>query len=258
VLLTAMRGVMVAAAVTERGLMLSALGFLWTAVYVAFFLGARAARIYAGLITVVLGVALLIARAPTDASVWITISAMVWVAVAILTGVNRRLRSEAQHDGLTGLLNRNGLAAAAARLRATARRRGELVAVTVIDLDDFKDVNDREGHAAGDRLLTELAAAWSASLRPGDLLARFGGDEFVLVLAVAAEEQVETVLSRLREAHHAPWKAGWVLCPPEETLDDVIDRADRRLYEAKGFVHTQRGWERGPVHRHRLDRVRRG
>jgi GGDEF domain-containing protein len=108
---------------------------------------------------------------------------MIWVAVLVLTKLNARLRAAAHTDGLTGLLNRTGFAVAAARTRAVAERRGETLVLAVIDLDDFKLVNDRDGHLAGDRMLLELAGAWTASLRPGDLLGRFGGDEFVLLVS---------------------------------------------------------------------------
>jgi diguanylate cyclase (GGDEF)-like protein len=233
VLLVALHGVMVAAAVTERGLMMSALGYTWIAVYVASFLPPRSARAYAATMIGVLGVSLLLARAPTDVSVWLTISAMVWVAVAVLIRLHARLRADAHTDGLTGLLNRTGFIAAAARHRAMARRRGEPLTLAIIDLDDFKRVNDREGHAAGDRLLVELARAWTASLRPGDLLARFGGDEFVLLIAGASEHQVGKVLARLARSHPAPWTSGAVLCSEDESLDEALERADARLYEAK-------------------------
>ncbi len=233
VLFMTLIGVTVAVAATERGLILSALGYTWTAVYVAFFFRPRTARIYAALMIAALGVSLLSARAPTDVSVWVTISAMVWVAVAILSRLSARLRAEAHTDGLTGLLNRTGFVVAAARQRAIAERRGEPIVLAVIDLDDFKVVNDRRGHAAGDRLLAELAGVWTAALRPGDLLARFGGDEFVLMLAGATEDQVDKLLARLALAHPASWTAGAVLCSEEESLDEAIERADARLYAAK-------------------------
>ena len=232
-LYTTLLSVMVAVAATERGLMLSSLGYIWTAVYVAFFFRPGVARRYAALMIAALGLSLLSARAPTDVSVWIILSAMVWIAVAVLTHLNARLRADAHTDALTGLLNRTGFALAAAQQRAMAGRRGERLALAVIDLDDFKLVNDRGGHAAGDRLLVELAGVWTASLRPGDLLARFGGDEFVLLVAGAAEDEVENVLARLARSHAAPWTAGAVVCADDETLDEAMHQADARLYTAK-------------------------
>jgi diguanylate cyclase (GGDEF)-like protein len=245
-LLVILRGVMVAEAATERGLMLSALGFTWTAVYVAFFLRPAAARAYAGLMTVTLGVALLAAQAPTDLSVWVTICTMVWVAVAILTRLNGQLRAEAHTDSLTGLLNRAGFDLAATRQRAMSRRQDDPVALAVIDLDAFKGVNDRGGHAAGDRLLVDLGRAWTAALRPGDLLARFGGDEFVLLMPGVAEDQIDRVLDRLARAHPTSWTAGAVVCAPDESLDLAIDRADQKLYLARQDRETARSARSGP------------
>ena len=233
VLLTLMRGLMVAEAATERGLLLSALGFSWMAVYAGFFFGARVAYAYASLVAVVLGAALLAARAPTDISVWITISATVWVAILILTRLSARLRTAAHHDDLTGVLNRAGFFIEGARRRVAAERQALSVAIIVIDLDDFKRVNDRDGHAAGDELLVALTAAWAASLRPADVLARFGGDEFVLLVSGPSEAAVGALLDRLVAAHPAAWTAGTTMCRGEETLAYAIERADARLYEAK-------------------------
>jgi diguanylate cyclase (GGDEF)-like protein len=241
---TAHLGVMVAFAVTERGLFLSALGFTWTAVYVAYFFRPPTARAYAVVMIAGLSASLLAARAPTDLMVWAALSTMVWLAVVILSRLNERLRAAAHTDSLTQVLNRPGFAVAAARHRALAQRRGESVALAVLDLDDFKGVNDRHGHAAGDHLLVEIAGAWSASLRPGDLLARFGGDEFILMLVGATAEQVDAILARLAAAHPAAWTAGTVLCANEEPLEDAINRADARLYAAK--ESRRRAARRGP------------
>ncbi|HYH88648.1 MAG TPA: GGDEF domain-containing protein [Solirubrobacteraceae bacterium] len=257
VLYTTLLSAMVAVAATERGLMLSALGYIWTAVYVAFFFRPGVARRYAVLMIAALGLSLLFARAPTDVSVWVILSVMIWVAVVVLTHLNARLRADAHTDALTGLLNRAGFAVDAARQRAMAGRRGEPLALAVIDLDDFKLVNDRSGHAAGDRLLVELAGVWTASLRPGDLLARFGGDEFVLLVSGAAEDAMDIVLARLARSHAAPWTAGAVICSDDESLDEAIQRADARLYNAKAprrnatdrelRARTVQAWQPGPA-----------
>jgi diguanylate cyclase (GGDEF)-like protein len=236
-------GVMVAIAVTERGLFLSALGFTWTAVYVAYFFRPPVARAYAVLMIAGLSASLLAARAPTDLMVWASLSTMIWLAVVILSRLNERLRAAAHTDSLTQVLNRPGFAVAAARQRAMAERRGESVTLAVVDLDDFKGVNDRQGHAAGDRLLVEIAGAWAASLRPGDLLARFGGDEFILMILGATEDQVDAIFARLAAAHPAAWTVGTVFCSNEESLDEAINRADARLYAAK---QSRRSVKRGP------------
>jgi diguanylate cyclase (GGDEF)-like protein len=245
VALTLLRSLLVAVAVTERGLLLSALGFAWTAVYVAFFFPPAVARRYAVLMTASLALSLHVSPAGAGLSIWLAISLMVWVSITVLTPINTRLRDAAHADSLTGLLNRTGFALAAARQRAMSARNGEPVAVAVIDLDDFKLVNDRDGHAAGDRLLVELAGVWTASLRPGDLLARFGGDEFVLMLPGATHDQTDALLERLARAHPAAWTAGVVACVDDESLDSAIERADGRLYAAKQSRRAAAG--RGPA-----------
>ncbi|MBI5090364.1 MAG: diguanylate cyclase, partial [Actinobacteria bacterium] len=99
-----------------------------------------------------------------------------------VAGSQRTLIREASTDSLTGLTNRAGFSSRLAAALSTTERRGGSQAVLFADLDDFKDVNDTLGHAAGDELLCEAARRLSTAVRPGDLVARLGGDEFAMLL----------------------------------------------------------------------------
>jgi diguanylate cyclase (GGDEF)-like protein len=138
-------------------------------------------------------------------------------------------------DPLTGLLNRRGLERELERELARAARGGAL-AVALIDLDGFKAINDREGHLRGDEVLIEVSAQWRARLRRSDLLARYGGDEFALIMVGGADEGLGCdVVARLRvdlplglsfSAGVAPWRQ-------DEDGRALLSRADHALYAAK-------------------------
>jgi diguanylate cyclase (GGDEF)-like protein len=177
--------------------------------------------------------------------------AMLYVALfAITWSVSRGLRREvelnaflAEHDVLTDLPNRMLFHRRAAAAVALGARRSEPVAIAIIDLDHFKDINDTLGHHNGDRLLAELAGRVAANTRPGDTLARLGGDEFGLVLRDAAG--AEKALHRLREiiddeveVSGLPLSVeasiGFVVAPDDGTdVDTLIQRADVAMYFAK-------------------------
>jgi diguanylate cyclase (GGDEF)-like protein/PAS domain S-box-containing protein len=111
-----------------------------------------------------------------------------------------RLSFEAAHDPLTGLQNRRAFTERLDDAVRGARERGEHHAVGFLDLDRFKVVNDRFGHAVGDRLLREIGAVMGRVVRGGDVLARIGGDEFALLLANCRVDDARRVVEKLRDA----------------------------------------------------------
>jgi len=109
------------------------------------------------------------------------------------------------------------------------------VCVAMIDIDHFKQFNDLNGHAAGDRLLRSCALAWKSHLRPSDTLARYGGEEFAVLLPDCSLDDATSVLERLRKAtpRGATASVGVAERTPGEAPADVLARADAALYLAK-------------------------
>ncbi len=146
-------------------------------------------------------------------------------------------------DSLTGVLNRRGFERSYAAEVARVRRRGGHLALVMIDLDDFKALNDRYGHLAGDRALAHLVSVLQATMRPSDVLCRFGGEEFLMLLPDTSAAAASTAAGRfLREvsSHEVPgldqqitFSAGVVSHDGSESLDEAIRRADAATYMAK-------------------------
>jgi diguanylate cyclase (GGDEF)-like protein len=220
----------IAAAQTPQGAVSCALSYLWITVYAAFFLGRTATRCYVGLVGVAFAIALVLYPFPGEVQIWVLAMVTVAVGAEAVAAMVAKLGRLAETDQLTGLFNRTGLQRAAAHALAEAARRDTPLTVTVIDLDGFKLVNDRDGHAAGDRLLVDLATAWRGCLRASDVLARLGGDEFVLLLPHSGAEETEAALARLRASAAVHWSAGTAVAAPGDELDDLLARADRNLY----------------------------
>jgi len=159
--------------------------------------------------------------------------------------VFRRL---AMFDPLTGLYNRRF---AEQRLRseiARSERRGLSLIVVLVDLNDFKQINDEHGHLAGDHVLKEFAKYLSRSTRGSDLAARWGGDEFILLLLDCEVNQLSLILSRLDglqiefqgEVLLITFSVGWKAYEPGDQFDELIEEADRHLYEHKAAAKTPR------------------
>ncbi|HEX2013212.1 MAG TPA: diguanylate cyclase [Roseateles sp.] len=157
----------------------------------------------------------------------------------------KRLSDEVQTDQLTQIANRRGLIAAFGIEQAKQERDDSRLALALLDIDNFKKLNDSLGHAAGDMALKSLAEQVSALLRPGDMMARYGGEEFVLMLPRTPLDEAQQVLTRLQRAltkalfmHEGKdvfvtFSAGVTVYRPGETLEVALDRADVALYEAK-------------------------
>jgi len=171
--------------------------------------------------------------------IWVLATALVAVPLGV-SALMAELRTlvkvseeAAVHDPLTGALNRRGVVAEAEAVHAVTGRMGTPISVVAIDLDGFKQVNDTQGHAAGDALLVGLVRAWQGVLRAGDVLARSGGDEFLLVLPNTDANAALGVVERLHAAHPFTWSSGIVDWDQDEDLDSAMARADALLYEQK-------------------------
>ena len=142
------------------------------------------------------------------------------------------LRELSERDPLTGVLNRR----AWDQLLGSALRKGTRpLYIALLDLDHFKDYNDRHGHPAGDELLRRAARAWRSAIRVNDVLARYGGEEFAVLLAGCEADVAMDIAERLRSAtieeqHVSIGLARW---DGEESAESLVSRADRALYDAK-------------------------
>ena len=156
-----------------------------------------------------------------------------------------RVSAQARHDPLTGALNRQGLDEAFNREISGLRRKETPLCVALLDIDNFKTLNDSLGHATGDAALTHLAAVARECMRPQDTLARYGGEEFVLLLPDTPLDNGIEAMTRLqreltkrfflagKEKILITFSAGVAQMAADETGADVIKRADQAMYLAK-------------------------
>ena len=170
------------------------------------------------------------------------------LTVAFMTVATRRLQTilerRSTHDPLTQVLNRRGFGDVYAREKANLRRHRRPLTLLSIDLDYFKLINDRHGHAVGDQVLAHVAIVISGALRESDCVARFGGEEFVVLMPDMAPHHALSAAERLRGLLCAPNGKGLPPCTvsigvacqasEHEELEQLLGRADAALYLAKG------------------------
>ena len=224
--------------------------YLWVVFYAAYYLHRRSLALQVLLIAVSYGVTLvLVDPGPIATSRWLTVIGLVTggaVVVRLLTEHVEQLMAEletaASTDRLTGLANRRALEADFVREAARAARTGESLAIVLIDLNRFKDINDVYGHAAGDAALVGVAERMRSVLRASDVAARIGGDEFLLLLPTADTDIATAAAQRLSESAATRDGGGMPIglsfggaaCEHGfESLDDLMRRADKARYAAK-------------------------
>ena len=226
--------------------------FVWVVLLTAYFFGGRGAMAHLAWLLIVYGLALALTQEQGGISPvtrWVVTAFVLSIAALVtswlVSGLRRQiaarealeseLRHLALHDPLTGLANRRLAEEELGRELARASRDASTLCLAVVDIDGFKSYNDAHGHAAGDRLLKASAGAWRRVVRAGDLISRFGGDEFVVVLPACPLAEAEAVIERLRHASplETTCSAGVAPAVPGDSVDSLLARADAALYEAK-------------------------
>lgn len=178
-----------------------------------------------------------------NALAWFGVYVFFVVIIAELRNLYEQERRSSRTDSLTRIANRRAFLELLGSEKSRSRRHGIPLTLAYIDVDHFKQINDRFGHAAGDTLLVLIAKAIQANVRQADITARLGGDEFAVLLPEATAQSATIVLQKLHAfLDQAVQQANWPVTfsmgavsfhPPPESLEEMISQADQAMYAAK-------------------------
>lgn len=207
--------------------------FVLPTIFTASFYPSRMFALYLTAQAATSAVVLLPSHIPGAPAGWAVLAVTTSTVGLVVHMLTKALNAAAGTDPLTGLANRRALEPVIGRELARCARIVHPLCLAVIDLDGFKDVNDAFGHQHGDRVLAEVTKAWTGELRTSDMLARSGGDEFVLLLPSTAPDQAVAVLARLRQVAPQAFSAGVAVASADSTVEGVLHDADGACYRAK-------------------------
>lgn len=156
-----------------------------------------------------------------------------WLCLEAGIFMRHRIRLESHSDELTGALNRRGFEAKLGLEMRRAQRHGRPLSLVLLDLDNFKDVNDEAGHAAGDFVLRSVTAQWMSMSRTTDIVGRLGGDEFAMLLPETDADDAAILMRRLRQYANHPWSWGVTQLQHGDTVESLLNRADLAMYDDK-------------------------
>ena len=216
--------------------------YSWVVVFAALSWPPRLALYYQGVVGV--GYALALVIGPTienPVTAWMATFGSSAILCAVTIGLVNALRKSSREDRLTRLANRRAWDDRFDEELERARRSEQPLSMVMIDVDNFKLVNDRDGHLAGDQLLARVADGWRAAVRGGgDFLARLGGDEFALLAPSADECGALEVVRRLHDAipEGVSCSIGVATWDRHESGADLFRRADEAMYEVKRHRHA--------------------